>query len=54
MFCKCVKLSRVNNPAGDLQLDALCLQALQPGQQSPALRETHRIKQHQQQLNFLV
>lgn len=35
------ELIRVDHPAGDLQLDSFRFQALQPGQQSPALRETH-------------
>ena len=32
------KLSRVDHPAGDLQLDPSCFEPLQPGQQSPTLR----------------
>ncbi|TNN63714.1 hypothetical protein EYF80_026031 [Liparis tanakae] len=35
------ELIRVDHPAGDLQLDSFRFQPLQPGQQSPALRETH-------------
>lgn len=35
------ELSRVDHPAGDPQLDSFSFQPLQPGQQSPALREAH-------------
>lgn len=41
VFGECHKLGRVDHPAGDLQLDSFRFQPLQPGQQSPALRETH-------------
>lgn len=41
MFGEHLELSRVDHAAGDLQLDSFSFQALQPGQQSPALRETH-------------
>lgn len=41
VFGEHLELSRVDHAAGDLQLDSFSFQALQPGQQSPALRETH-------------
>lgn len=41
VFGECPELSRVDHPAGDPQLDSFSFQPLQPGQQSPALREAH-------------
>ena len=42
MFVERAELSRVDDPAGDLQIDTSSFQPLQLGQQSPALRETHQ------------
>lgn len=38
VFAEYVEFLRVDDPAGDLQVDPFCRQPLQPGQQSPALR----------------